>query len=96
MVGQPGAQRRYHRSRVWHDRHSCINDWHADHVYRHDSTAIEALYLTVFLAFNVFHAFLFLNVRPVLRNGKTDSFWIRLIASEIYVQTPEFSRVRSP
>jgi len=73
-----------------------VNGWHADHVYRHDPMAIEALYLTVFLAFNLFHAFLTLNVKLALRYGKTDLFWIRLMTSEIYTQTSEFSRVRAP
>ena len=73
-----------------------VNGWHADHVYRHDPIAIEALYLTVFLAFNLFHAFLTLNVKLALRQGKTDLFWIRLMTSEIYAQTSEFSRVRAP
>jgi hypothetical protein len=73
-----------------------VNGWHADHVYRHDPIAIEALYLTVFLAFNLFHAFLTLNVKLALRHGKTDLFWIRLMTSEIYTQTSEFSRVRAP
>jgi hypothetical protein len=73
-----------------------VNDWHADHVYRHEPTAIEALYLTVFLAFNLFHAFLTLNVKAALRRGKTDLFWIRVITAEIYARTPEFSQVRSP
>jgi len=73
-----------------------VNDWHADHVYRHEPTAIEALYLTVFLAFNLFHAFLTLNVKPALRQGKTDAFWIKVITSEIYARTSEFSQVRSP
>lgn len=73
-----------------------VNGWHADHVYRHDPIAIDVLYLTVFLAFNLFHAFLTLNVKPALRQGKTDLFWIRLMTSEIYAQTSEFSRVRAP
>jgi hypothetical protein len=73
-----------------------VNDWHADHVYRHDPGAIEAFYLTVFLAFDLFHAFLTLNIKPALRQGKTDAFWIRVITSEIYARTPEFSQVRSP
>jgi hypothetical protein len=73
-----------------------VNGWHADHVYRHDPTAIESFYLTVFLAFNLFHAFLTLNVKPALRQGKTDSFWIRMLTSEIYGETSEYALIRSP
>jgi hypothetical protein len=73
-----------------------VNGWQADHVYRHHPTAIEALYLTVFLAFNLFHAFLTLNLKPALRQGRTDSFWIRILISEIYGQTSEYARIRAP
>lgn len=73
-----------------------VNGWHADHMYRHHPTAIEALYLTVFLAFNLFHAFLALNLKPALRQGKTDSFWIRVVMSEIYGQTSEYAQIRAP
>ena len=47
-------------------------------------------------AFNLFHAFLTLNIKPALRQAKTDAFWIRVITSEIYARTSEFSQVRSP
>jgi len=73
-----------------------VNGWHADHVYRHDPTAIEAFYLTAFLAFNLFHAFLTLNVKPALRYGKTDSFWARVLASDIYGETIETASIRAP
>lgn len=73
-----------------------VNGWHADHVYRHDPIAIEAFYLTAFLAFNLFHAFFTLNVKPALRAGRTDSFWIRVLISEIYGDTSEFSQIRAP
>lgn len=73
-----------------------VNGWHADHVYRHDPTAIEAFYLTAFLAFNLFHAFLTLNVKPALRYTKTDSFWARALTSEIYGETSEYALIRAP
>jgi hypothetical protein len=73
-----------------------VNGWYADHVYRHHPTAIEALYLTVFLAFNLFHAFLALNLKPAVRQGKADSFWIRTLMSEIYGQTSEYAQIRAP
>lgn len=61
-----------------------VNGWHADHLYKHDPAAIEAFYLLAFLAFNLFHAFLNLNLKPDLRAGKTNIYWARLITSEVY------------
>ncbi len=61
-----------------------VNGWHADHVYKHDPGAIEAFYLVVFLAYNLFHAFLTLNVQPQRRQGKTEAFWACLIAADIF------------
>ena len=51
------------------------NQWHSDHVFKHDPGAIECFLLVAFLAYNVFHAFLALNVKPAARQGKTQIFW---------------------
>ena len=59
-------------------------DWHADHIYKHNSNAIECFLLLAFLAFNIFHAFLKLNLKPAIRKGRTQVFWARLMATEIY------------
>lgn len=61
-----------------------VNAWHADHLYKHDPGAIESFGLLAFLAYNLFHAFLTLNLKPELRRAKTDCFWARLIAAEFY------------
>jgi len=37
-----------------------------------------------FLAYNIFHVFLARNVKPSVRHGKTQIFWARLIAAELY------------
>jgi hypothetical protein len=60
------------------------NEWHSDHVFKHDSTAIECFLLVAFLAYNIFHAFLALNVKRAARQGKTQDFWVKLIAAELY------------
>jgi hypothetical protein len=60
------------------------NEWHSDHVFKHDPGAIECFLLVTFLAYNVFHAFLALNVKPAAQKGKTQIFWARLIAAELY------------
>ncbi len=61
-----------------------VNAWHADHVYKHDARAMENFALVAFLAYNLFHAFLTLNLKPALRHGRTESFWACAMAAEIY------------
>lgn len=61
-----------------------VNAWHADHVYKHDCRAMEIFALVAFLAYNLFHAFLTLNVKSQLRRTHPESFWARAIAAEIY------------
>lgn len=60
------------------------NEWHSDHVFKHDPGAIECFLLVAFLAYNIFHAFLARNVKPAARQGKTQIFWAKLIAAELY------------
>jgi hypothetical protein len=67
-----------------HGFNQLVNGWHADHVYKHDPEAIDAFYLLVFVAFNLFHAFLALNLRPELRARRTETFWACLMAAEVY------------
>ena len=73
-----------------------VQHWHADHVYKHDSNAIEAFLLTAFLAYNIFHAFITLNLKPHLRRGKTEIYWARLLAAELYAGAGRFALGSSP
>jgi hypothetical protein len=63
------------------------NDWHADHVYKHCPTAIEACWLLTMLAYNLFEAFIRLNLKAVLREAHTKKYFASLIAAELYGQT---------
>jgi hypothetical protein len=67
-----------------HGFNELVNGWNADHVYRHQPQAIECFLLLAFLAYNIFHAFFALNLKPELRCGRTMAFWVRLIAAEIH------------
>lgn len=67
-----------------HGFNELVQGWHADHVLKHDAAAIECFLLMTFLAFILFHAFLYLNVKPQLREGKSKDFWTRTMAAEIY------------
>ena len=44
-----------------------VTHWHADHVYKHSQNAILFFWLLTMLAYNLFHAFFFLNMKPQLR-----------------------------
>ena len=61
-----------------------ITGWDADHVFRHHPNAIECFLLVAFLAFNIFHAFLLLNLKPAVRAGRTTIFWAMRIAADLY------------
>jgi hypothetical protein len=60
------------------------NEWHSDHVFKHDPDTIECFSLVALLAYNIFHVFLARNVKPSVRDGKTQIVWARLIAAEPY------------
>jgi len=67
-----------------HGFNELVNGWHADHIYKHDPNAIECFLLSAFLAFNIFHAFFVRNLKPQIRQGRTQIFWSQFIAAEIY------------
>jgi hypothetical protein len=61
-----------------------VNSWHADHVYKHAPAAIEACWLLTMLAYNLFEAFINLNLKPAVRNAHAKEHFGRLIAAELY------------
>lgn len=67
-----------------------VNDWHVDHIYKHDPVAIEAFWLIIMLAYNLFHAFINLNLKPELRYKHTCLHWARVIAAELYYLKEDF------
>jgi hypothetical protein len=73
-----------------------VTYWNCDHLYRHQPNAIVAFLLTAFLAYNLFHAFLLLNLKAQRRRGKTEVFWARLMAAELYTSVGLASTDSSP
>ncbi len=73
-----------------------VNGWEADHIYKHEANAIEAFLLMTFLAYNIFHAFLGLNLKPQLRDSQSEKYWVRLIAAELYCSAGTTARQRAP
>jgi hypothetical protein len=55
-----------------------VSHWHADHIDKHEGRAIECFLLEIFLAFDIFHAFLTRNVKLHLRGKRTVVSWAEL------------------
>lgn len=62
--------------------------WHADHVYRHHPRAIEAFWLMVLLALNLFRAFYTLNLKPAFRDRHTQIYIASLVAADFIHHGP--------
>jgi hypothetical protein len=73
-----------------------VNGWEADHIYKHEAQAIEAFLLMTFLAYNIFHAFIGLNLKPQLRDTKPVAYWASLIAAELYCGAGLTTHQRAP
>jgi len=78
-----------------HGFNEMVNGWHTDHVYRHHPHAIECFLLLFFLAYNLFHSFFALNLKPALRRGRTMIFLINLITTDLH-QFPSRSPLSVP
>jgi len=61
-----------------------VNHWHADHVYKHEPTAILNFWLMAMIAYNLFAAFFFRNLKPEVREKYSMLHVARLIISELY------------
>jgi hypothetical protein len=61
-----------------------VNEWNADHVYKHEPNAMLVFLLLLLLAYNLFHAFLSRNIKPQLRARHTARYFAQLIAAEFY------------
>jgi hypothetical protein len=62
-----------------------VNDWHADHVYKHEPNALVVFLLLLLLACNLFHALVSLNLKAQLRMRHTRRHFASLIAAEFYL-----------
>ena len=63
---------------------SLVNDWHADHVYKHTLNAILGFWLVAMLAFNLFSAFIHRNLKPIRRLQHTAKYWAGQILSDFH------------
>lgn len=51
------------------------NHWHADHYFHHHPVSITAIWLILFMAHAVFHAFITRNLKPEMKSGHTTIHW---------------------
>ncbi len=61
-----------------------VNQYHADHVYRHEPTAMMVFWLLTQLCLNVFTAFFRRNLKPAARGALSMLHVARLLLSELY------------
>jgi hypothetical protein len=73
-----------------------VNEWHGDHLYKHHPNAIEVLWLLLFLAYNLFHAFLGLNLKPALRAQRTNRYFVSQLSAEFDSHPPMACWPRPP
>jgi hypothetical protein len=62
-----------------------VNEYHADHVYRHEPTAIVMFWLMTQLCMNVFMAFFIRNLKPAVQKAFTMRHVARLMLAELYL-----------
>jgi hypothetical protein len=62
-----------------------VNEWNADHLYKHHPTAIENFWLLTMYAYNAFHAFIELNLKPEVRKRFTKRFLGLLMLCELLI-----------
>jgi len=60
-----------------------VNQYHADHVYRHEPTAVLVFWLLTQLCLNVFTAFFLRNLKPAARAGVSMLHVARWLLSEL-------------
>ena len=62
-----------------------VNQYHADHVYRHEPTAMLVFWLLTQLCLNVFTAFFRRNLKPAARAAVSMLHVARLLLAELYL-----------
>ena len=64
--------------------HELVNEWCADHLYRHEPAAMEAFWLLTMLVYILFHAFIGRNLKAVVRYRHTKRHLAQMITAECY------------
>lgn len=72
-----------------------VNQWHSDHIYKHEPGAILVFWLMCMLAHNVFQWFFHRNLKPAYRAKVTMQHVARILTSCLYQGLPE-AKAQSP
>jgi hypothetical protein len=72
-----------------------VNQWHADHVYKHQAQALLVFWLLAMACLNLFLAFYQRNLKPAARQAASMLHVARQVASELYREIPA-SWARAP
>lgn len=65
-----------------------VNQWHADHVYKHHPTALNVLWLLAMACLNLFVTFYRRNLKPAARAAATMLHVSRRLTAELYGEMP--------
>jgi len=65
-----------------------VNEWRADHVYRHEPTAMLVFWLLAQIGLNVFSAFFRRNLKPAARRVMSMLHVARHVQAELYIPLP--------
>lgn len=83
LAGTKSVVRAGHRR--WHIENYAFNElcneWHGGHACRYHGHALIACTLLLFIAYNLYHAFVECNLKPQARAGRTRDYWTRLITA---------------
>jgi len=60
-----------------------VNEWNANHVYKHSGNAIIGFWLTTMFAYIIFHAFFRFNLKPEVRKKYTKRFILNKIFADL-------------
>lgn len=71
-----------------HGFNAAVNEWHMDHVYRHEPAAMRVLVLLTMLAMNVLNAFRRLDLKPAVRGRFSLRHIAKCIVAELYGAHP--------
>jgi hypothetical protein len=66
-----------------------VNEWHADHVYKHHPNAISAFWLVLILVLNLFRAFIYLNIKIEFKRKHTELYFSKLIFRDVFECVPQ-------
>jgi hypothetical protein len=67
---------------------TAVNQWHLDHVYRHEGSAILVIMLIIVLAMNLCRAFYHRNLKPALQHRYRFGLLAKAITAELFAGIP--------